>query len=421
MLDDRDLAGRQPGDLVRVDVGADDLVAEVGEARTGGEARRSRFRRWRSASWPRNLPDRIVPGPGQHRGPPAGRHYRGRDGAAAVRRRTAAGRDARRRVRRGAQAASASGCGSGPANEMLAGLADWLIGRPLSALVILLVAWIVAKIVRRHRPQGDLQRRRRRPRRGGAGAADGRRRRTDASPSRTPAATARATSIAAVVTSTVTRGHLGDRHAARARRARRRPGPADRRRRDRRRSPSASAPRTSSRTASPACSCSIEDQYGIGDSVDLGVASGAVERITLRTTVLRGQDGTVWHVPNGEIRRVGNRSKLYSVAVLDVHVAYDADLGRTRQVVHDVAQEVCESRGLRRRRAGRARAARRRGGRRPTASRCGCSCKTGPGAQFRLQRALREAIKARPRRGRRRRPAAAAARGADRPTPADGR
>ena len=62
----------------------------------------------------------------------------------------------------------------------------------------------------------------------------------------------------------------------------------------------------------------IEDQYGIGDVVDLGVASGPVERVSLRTTVLRGQDGTVWHVPNGEVRRVGNRTKLFSVAVLDV-------------------------------------------------------------------------------------------------------
>ena len=62
----------------------------------------------------------------------------------------------------------------------------------------------------------------------------------------------------------------------------------------------------------------VEDQYGIGDVVDLGLASGSVERITLRTTVLRSQDGTVWHVPNGEIRRVGNRSQLWSVAVLDV-------------------------------------------------------------------------------------------------------
>ena len=51
----------------------------------------------------------------------------------------------------------------------------------------------------------------------------------------------------------------------------------------------------------------IEDQYGIGDTVDLGEASGTVQEISLRTTVLRAQDGTVWHVPNGEVVRVGNR------------------------------------------------------------------------------------------------------------------
>ena len=51
----------------------------------------------------------------------------------------------------------------------------------------------------------------------------------------------------------------------------------------------------------------------------------------------------MWHVPNGEIRRVGNRSKLWSVAVVDVIVAYDADLEATRRVVHDVAAAVVES------------------------------------------------------------------------------
>ena len=45
----------------------------------------------------------------------------------------------------------------------------------------------------------------------------------------------------------------------------------------------------------------IEDQYGIGDQVDLGPASGTVERISLRTTVLRGADGTVWHVCAGTV------------------------------------------------------------------------------------------------------------------------
>ena len=65
----------------------------------------------------------------------------------------------------------------------------------------------------------------------------------------------------------------------------------------------------------------LEDQYGIGDQVDLGAASGTVERVSLRTTVLRGADGTVWHVPNGEVRRVGNQSKLWSMAVVDVDIA----------------------------------------------------------------------------------------------------
>ena len=72
----------------------------------------------------------------------------------------------------------------------------------------------------------------------------------------------------------------------------------------------------------------IEDQYGIGDVVDLGEASGTVEEISLRATVLRAQDGTVWHVPNGEVVRVGNRSQLWSVAVVDVTVAYSSDLAR---------------------------------------------------------------------------------------------
>ena len=86
-----------------------------------------------------------------------------------------------------------------------------------------------------------------------------------------------------------------------------------------------------------------EDQYGIGDVVDLGEASGVVEQITLRTTVLRGIDGTVWHVPNGVVQRVGNKSQLWSVAVLDVDVAYQTDLVAARALLHRAASEVCES------------------------------------------------------------------------------
>ncbi len=55
-----------------------------------------------------------------------------------------------------------------------------------------------------------------------------------------------------------------------------------------------------------------EDQLGVGDYVNLGddvKVKGRVERVTLRTIQLRADDGTVWHVPNGEIKKVGNISQ----------------------------------------------------------------------------------------------------------------
>src|SRR4051812_38108264 len=85
----------------------------------------------------------------------------------------------------------------------------------------------------------------------------------------------------------------------------------------------------------------LEDQYGIGDQVDLGAASGTVERVSLRTTVVRGADGTVWHVPNGEVRRVGNQSKLWSMAVVDVSVAADTDLDAAKLHMLEAARELC--------------------------------------------------------------------------------
>jgi small conductance mechanosensitive channel len=84
----------------------------------------------------------------------------------------------------------------------------------------------------------------------------------------------------------------------------------------------------------------LEDQYGVGDVVDVGEAVGTVEGLTLRTTRLRGIDGTVWHVPNGEIRRVGNMSQQWSRALLDVEVAYGTDLAHARDVIAGVADDV---------------------------------------------------------------------------------
>ena len=137
----------------------------------------------------------------------------------------------------------------------------------------------------------------------------------------------------------------------------------------------------------------LEDQYGVGDIVDVGEASGVVERITLRATVLRGVDGTVWHVPNGQIVRVGNRSQLWSVALLDVTVAYEADLGRATTLLHDVATELC----AREEYAGSVLEAPQVLG----VEALGVdgvtlrlTVKVAPGTQWNLQRALREAIKA---------------------------
>ena len=86
----------------------------------------------------------------------------------------------------------------------------------------------------------------------------------------------------------------------------------------------------------------IEDQYGVGDWVDVGSASGTVERVSLRTTVLRDAHGTVWVVPNGEIRRVGNSSQLWARTVLDLEVAYDTDIDKAATIIKDVADQLWE-------------------------------------------------------------------------------
>jgi small conductance mechanosensitive channel len=81
----------------------------------------------------------------------------------------------------------------------------------------------------------------------------------------------------------------------------------------------------------------LEDQYGVGDVVDVGSAKGTVEAMTLRTTRLRDVNGVVWYVPNGEIKRVGNESQNWARVVLDVPVEYDADLDKVRTLLAETA------------------------------------------------------------------------------------
>jgi moderate conductance mechanosensitive channel len=90
----------------------------------------------------------------------------------------------------------------------------------------------------------------------------------------------------------------------------------------------------------------VEDQYGVGDIVDLGEATGTVEGVTLRTTRLRDVNGTVWHIPNGEIKRVGNKSQDWARALLDVSVAYGADIAHAKEVIKGVADEVWQDEQL---------------------------------------------------------------------------
>ncbi len=90
----------------------------------------------------------------------------------------------------------------------------------------------------------------------------------------------------------------------------------------------------------------VEDQYGVGDVIDAGEATGTVEGVSLRTTRLRDVEGTVWHIPNGEIRRVGNKSQQWSRAVLDVAITPDTDVMAATAVITRVAEELANDRDI---------------------------------------------------------------------------
>lgn len=84
----------------------------------------------------------------------------------------------------------------------------------------------------------------------------------------------------------------------------------------------------------------FEDQYGVGDFVDLGQASGVVEMVGLRVTQVRDLNGTLWYVRNGEIIRVGNQSQGWSRVVLDVPLAYSSNIDKAREAISEAAQIV---------------------------------------------------------------------------------
>lgn len=83
-----------------------------------------------------------------------------------------------------------------------------------------------------------------------------------------------------------------------------------------------------------------EDQYGVGDVIDVGVASGTVESVGLRVTKLRDADGVLWFLPNGSMTRVGNKTQEWAKATVEVDVDYFADLDAVRALLLQAAQQV---------------------------------------------------------------------------------
>ena len=84
----------------------------------------------------------------------------------------------------------------------------------------------------------------------------------------------------------------------------------------------------------------LEDQYGVGDVIDAGDATGTVEAVSLRVTRLRDINGVVWHIRNGTINRIGNESQGWARAVIDFPVAYDQDLPAVRQTMKETAEQM---------------------------------------------------------------------------------
>ena len=84
----------------------------------------------------------------------------------------------------------------------------------------------------------------------------------------------------------------------------------------------------------------IEDQFGVGDVINAGPATGTVEGVSLRTTRLRDVEGNVWHIPNGAIDHIANKSQQWSRALLDVQVSYGTDAEHAMAVISRVATET---------------------------------------------------------------------------------
>lgn len=90
----------------------------------------------------------------------------------------------------------------------------------------------------------------------------------------------------------------------------------------------------------------LEDQYGVGDIVDLGEASGTIEAVGLRTTRVRDAEGVIWYVRNGEIIRVGNSSQGTASVIVDMPVAHGIDIEHAQNLMKTVLAEMADDPAL---------------------------------------------------------------------------
>ncbi|WP_166983776.1 mechanosensitive ion channel family protein [Paramicrobacterium fandaimingii] len=86
----------------------------------------------------------------------------------------------------------------------------------------------------------------------------------------------------------------------------------------------------------------IEDQLGVGDVVDVGFATGVVEKVGIRVTQVRDVNGVLWFVRNGEVLRVGNMSQGWSRLIIDLAIPLDADFDAVKQQLLDAARALAD-------------------------------------------------------------------------------
>jgi moderate conductance mechanosensitive channel len=86
----------------------------------------------------------------------------------------------------------------------------------------------------------------------------------------------------------------------------------------------------------------LENQYRVGDVVNFDGTGGAVEDISLRMTTLRDLDGTVHHIPHGEIKRVSNLSKYFSRVNLNIGISYNSNIEKVISIVNQTGNELAE-------------------------------------------------------------------------------